>query len=209
MTATLLVTGAGGVGKTTVAAAIAITRGTLRAEDPRGDRRPGATSRQRARGVRSGQRAPAPSRRAQSLGSDARRLAPRGVRWPCGTPTPKSPPVSPTTSSSRPRQSTFPASQAYAAADQAATFVQAKAWDLVVVDTPPSGGGIDFFTAPAQMADLVGGRLLRWMTGGPAPRQAAALQRRRPPDAPDRRLDPRLRSPGAGGRVPPRPSHHL
>jgi anion-transporting ArsA/GET3 family ATPase len=63
----------------------------------------------------------------------------------------------------------FPASQAYAAADQAATFVQAKAWDLVVVDTPPSAGGIDFFVAPAQMADLVGGRLLRWMTGGPLP----------------------------------------
>ena len=63
----------------------------------------------------------------------------------------------------------FPASQSYAAADQAATFVQARAWDLVVVDTPPSGGGIDFFLAPAQMADLVGGRLLRWLTGGPLP----------------------------------------
>jgi anion-transporting ArsA/GET3 family ATPase len=63
----------------------------------------------------------------------------------------------------------FPASQSYAAADQAATFVQARAWDLVIVDTPPSGGGIDFFTAPAQMADLVGGRLLRWITGGPLP----------------------------------------
>jgi anion-transporting ArsA/GET3 family ATPase len=63
----------------------------------------------------------------------------------------------------------FPASQSYAAADQAATFVQARAWDLVVVDTPPSGGGIDFFAAPAQMADLVGGRLLRWITGGPLP----------------------------------------
>jgi len=63
----------------------------------------------------------------------------------------------------------FPASQAYAAADQAATYVEAGVWDLVVVDTPPSGGGIDFFTAPAQMADLVGGRLLRWITGGPLP----------------------------------------
>lgn len=63
----------------------------------------------------------------------------------------------------------FPASQSYAAADQAATYVQARAWDLVVVDTPPSGGGTDFFTAPAQMADLVGGRLLRWITGGPLP----------------------------------------
>jgi arsenite-transporting ATPase len=63
----------------------------------------------------------------------------------------------------------FPASQSYAAADQAATFVEAGAWDIVVVDTPPSAGGIDFFTAPAQMADLVGGRLLRWLTGGPLP----------------------------------------
>jgi anion-transporting ArsA/GET3 family ATPase len=67
----------------------------------------------------------------------------------------------------------FPASQAYAAADQAATFVQAMAWDLVIVDTPPSGGGIDFFAAPAQMADLVGGRLLRWLTGGPIPGRRA------------------------------------
>ncbi|REK12840.1 MAG: ArsA family ATPase [Actinobacteria bacterium] len=63
----------------------------------------------------------------------------------------------------------FPASQSYAAADQAATFVEAGAWDVVVVDTPPSAGGIDFFTAPADMADLVGGRLLRWLTGGPLP----------------------------------------
>lgn len=63
----------------------------------------------------------------------------------------------------------FPASQSYAAADQAVTFVEARAWDLIVVDTPPSAGGIDFFTAPAQMADLVGGKLLRWLTGGPLP----------------------------------------
>ena len=63
----------------------------------------------------------------------------------------------------------FPASQSYAAADQAVTYVEAKAWDLVVVDTPPAAGGLDFFAAPAQMADLVGGRLLRWLTGGPLP----------------------------------------
>lgn len=63
----------------------------------------------------------------------------------------------------------FPASQSYAAAEEAATYLDARAWDLVVVDTPPAAGGIDFFTAPAQMADLVGGRLLRWMTGGPLP----------------------------------------
>ncbi|MFP3913339.1 MAG: ArsA family ATPase [Actinomycetota bacterium] len=63
----------------------------------------------------------------------------------------------------------FPASQAYAAAEEAATYLDARAWDLVVVDTPPAAGGIDFFTAPARMADLVGGRLLRWLTGARLP----------------------------------------
>lgn len=63
----------------------------------------------------------------------------------------------------------FPASQAYAAAEEAATYLDARAWDLVIVDTPPAAGGIDFFTAPANMADLVGGRLLRWLTGARLP----------------------------------------
>ncbi|HEX2154348.1 MAG TPA: ArsA-related P-loop ATPase [Acidimicrobiia bacterium] len=63
----------------------------------------------------------------------------------------------------------FPASQSYAAAEEAATYLDARAWDLVIVDTPPAAGGIDFFTAPAKMADLVGGRLLRWLTGARLP----------------------------------------
>jgi arsenite-transporting ATPase len=63
----------------------------------------------------------------------------------------------------------FPASQSYAAAEEATTYLDAKVWDLVVVDTPPAAGGLDFFAAPAQMADLVGGRLLRWLTGGRLP----------------------------------------
>lgn len=63
----------------------------------------------------------------------------------------------------------FPASQSYAAAEEAVTFLDARAWELVVVDTPPSAGGIEFFTAPRAMTDLIGGRLLRWLTGGPLP----------------------------------------
>jgi len=63
----------------------------------------------------------------------------------------------------------FPASQSYAAAEEAVTFLDARAWELVVVDTPPAAGGIDFFTAPAAMTDLIGGRLLRWLTGGRIP----------------------------------------
>ena len=63
----------------------------------------------------------------------------------------------------------FPASQSYAAAEEAATYLDAGLWDVVVVDTPPAAGGIDFFTSPSQMADLVGGTLLRLLTGGRLP----------------------------------------
>ena len=63
----------------------------------------------------------------------------------------------------------FPASQSFAAAEEAATYLDARAWDLVVVDTPPAAGGIEFFTAPASMSDLVGGRVLRWLTGARLP----------------------------------------
>ncbi|CAN5850093.1 ArsA family ATPase [soil metagenome] len=63
----------------------------------------------------------------------------------------------------------FPASQSFAAAEEAATYLDAKAWDLVVVDTPPAAGGIEFFTAPSQMTELLGGRLLRWITGAHVP----------------------------------------
>ena len=63
----------------------------------------------------------------------------------------------------------FPASQSYAAAEEAATFLDARAWELVVVDTPPSAGGIEFFTAPRAMTELVGGRVLKWVTGASLP----------------------------------------
>ncbi len=63
----------------------------------------------------------------------------------------------------------FPAAQSYAAAEQMAEFVETGYWDLVVVDTPPSAGGLDFFLAPRRMRDLIGGRLLRWLTGARLP----------------------------------------
>ena len=63
----------------------------------------------------------------------------------------------------------FPASQSYAAAEEASNYIDSLRWDLVVIDTPPAAGGIEFFTAPARMADLVGGRLLRLLTGGRIP----------------------------------------
>ena len=67
----------------------------------------------------------------------------------------------------------FPASQAYAAAEEMANFIDSKVWDLIVVDTPPAAGGIGFFTAPGDMRDLVGGRLLKWLTGARLPGRRA------------------------------------
>lgn len=168
MTSTLLVTGAGGVGKTTVAAAI-------------------ATSAAR-RGLRTLVVTVDPAERLASalgiadLGNEPQPHADQPLLWAAMLDSSASwravatrhadPDIAERLADNeffKAASEHFPASQSYAAADQAATFVQARAWDLVVVDTPPSGGGIDFFTAPAQMADLVGGRLLRWITGGPLP----------------------------------------
>jgi len=63
----------------------------------------------------------------------------------------------------------FPAAQSYAAGEQVAEFAMSGDWDVVVVDTPPAAGGIDFFMAPRKMRELVGGRLLRWLTGARVP----------------------------------------
>ena len=168
MTRTILVTGAGGVGKTTVSAAIAVYAAR--------------------RGIRTLVVTVDPARRLASalgledLGEDPQphsdepnlwaAMLDSAASWRAVAVRHADPDVAERLADNeffRAASEHFPASQSYAAADQAATFVQAKAWDLVVVDTPPSGGGIDFFTAPAQMADLVGGRLLRWITGGPLP----------------------------------------
>lgn len=63
----------------------------------------------------------------------------------------------------------FPSGQSYAAAEEMAVHLESGEWELVVVDTPPSSGGIEFFSAPARMQELVGGRLLRWLTGARLP----------------------------------------
>ncbi len=63
----------------------------------------------------------------------------------------------------------FPASQSFAAAEEMTIHIDSGIWDVIVVDTPPSGGGIEFFTSPARMRSLIGGRLLKWLTGGSLP----------------------------------------
>ena len=71
----------------------------------------------------------------------------------------------------------FPASQSYAAAEEASLYLESGLWDLVVIDTPPAAGGIEFFTAPARMSELVGGRLLRLITGGRLPGRTTLFNR--------------------------------
>ena len=168
MTRTILVTGAGGVGKTTVAAALAVraaragVRTLVVTVDP-------ARRLASALGVRDLGDEPQPHEDEAHLWAA---MLDSQASWRAVAMRHADPEVATRLADNeffRAASEHFPASQSYAAADQAATFVQARAWDLVVVDTPPSGGGIDFFTAPAQMADLVGGRLLRWITGGPLP----------------------------------------
>ncbi len=63
----------------------------------------------------------------------------------------------------------FPAGASYAAGEEMAEEVESGHWDMVVVDTPPSHGGIEFLNAPGQMKSFVGGRVLRILTGGRIP----------------------------------------
>jgi anion-transporting ArsA/GET3 family ATPase len=63
----------------------------------------------------------------------------------------------------------FPAAQSFAGTETMATMIESGNWDAIVVDTPPSAGGLDFFLAPSRTADLIGGKLLRWLTGAQLP----------------------------------------
>lgn len=63
----------------------------------------------------------------------------------------------------------FPAAQSFAAAEAMSVFIETHRWDSIVVDTPPSAGGLDFYLAPARTADLVGGKLLHFLTGAQLP----------------------------------------
>lgn len=168
MTRALLVTGGGGVGKTTVSAALAVTAARA--------------------GLRTLVVTVDPARRlADALGIELRGADPSPLpdepnlwaamldashSWTTLARTHADPEAADRLLASpffAAATSHFPASQSFAAAEEATRFVEGGAWQLVVVDTPPSAGGIEFFTAPSEMTALVGGRLLRWLTGGRLP----------------------------------------
>lgn len=166
MTRALLVAGAGGVGKTTLAAALGVAsaragKSTLVVTvDP-------ARRLADALGVRLGNlpsATPEPGLWAAMLDAGAswdalvrRHADPEAVERLLTSPY------------FRAVADRFPAGQAYAAAEEMAGHLESGRFDVVVVDTPPAGGGIDFFTAPGRIRTLVGGRVLRWLTGARIP----------------------------------------
>ncbi|MCJ7438780.1 MAG: AAA family ATPase [Acidimicrobiia bacterium] len=58
----------------------------------------------------------------------------------------------------------FVQSHDYIAMERLFDLHSTGAYDLIVIDTPPTRNAIDFLEAPARMADFFGGRLLRWLT---------------------------------------------
>ena len=168
MTNAILITGGGGVGKTTIAAALGVTaaeaghRTLVLTVDP-------ARRLASALGLKELTNQPKPNPKQEGLYAAmldsaaswdgiARRHAPPDVAERLIT--------NPLFEAVAHR---FPAGQSYAAAEEMVTHLESGEWDLVVVDTPPAAGGIEFFSAAARMRELVGGRLLRWLTGARLP----------------------------------------
>ncbi|MFN2583027.1 MAG: ArsA family ATPase [Candidatus Dormibacteria bacterium] len=59
----------------------------------------------------------------------------------------------------------FIGSQEYAAMEALYELHEAAEYDCVIVDTPPSRNALDFLEAPNRLSDYVGARLLSWLAG--------------------------------------------
>ena len=59
----------------------------------------------------------------------------------------------------------FVGSQEYAAMDTLYELHQEGEYDCLIVDTPPSRNALDFLEAPNRLSDYVGARLLSWLAG--------------------------------------------
>ncbi|MEX2392982.1 MAG: ArsA-related P-loop ATPase [Actinomycetota bacterium] len=57
----------------------------------------------------------------------------------------------------------FIGSQAYMAMERLADLYEKGDYELIVIDTPPTRSALDFLEAPKRMTDFIGGSLLRWM----------------------------------------------
>jgi anion-transporting ArsA/GET3 family ATPase len=60
--------------------------------------------------------------------------------------------------------SSFAGTQEYMAMEKLGQLRRADEWDLIVVDTPPSRSALDFLDAPQRLSRFLDGRLLRLLT---------------------------------------------
>ncbi len=68
-------------------------------------------------------------------------------------------------------------SHEYAAMERLHELQTSGTWDLIILDTPPSRNAIDLLDAPARMRDFFRGRLLRWLTAPATSRLALAASK--------------------------------
>ncbi len=57
----------------------------------------------------------------------------------------------------------LPGVHEYMAMERLTTLVQDGRWDLVVLDTPPTAHALDFLDAPARIAGVLDERVMRWL----------------------------------------------
>jgi anion-transporting ArsA/GET3 family ATPase len=62
----------------------------------------------------------------------------------------------------------FVGSHEYAAIESLYELHEAREYDCIVIDTPPSRSALDFLEAPSRLTDYVGARLLSLLSGSPS-----------------------------------------
>ncbi|GAA1482545.1 ArsA family ATPase [Gordonia sinesedis] len=60
----------------------------------------------------------------------------------------------------------FSGTQEYMAMEKLGKLLEQNRWDLIVVDTPPSRNALDFLDAPARLGSFLSGRLMKMLVGG-------------------------------------------
>ncbi|MEE3851583.1 ArsA family ATPase [Gordonia sp. LSe1-13] len=62
--------------------------------------------------------------------------------------------------------SSFSGTQEYMAMEKLGKLIEEDRWDLIVVDTPPSRNALDFLDAPQRLGSFLSGRLMKMLVGG-------------------------------------------
>ncbi|MGC5256976.1 ArsA family ATPase [Gordonia sp. DT218] len=62
--------------------------------------------------------------------------------------------------------SSFSGTQEYMAMEKLGKLLERDHWDLIIVDTPPSRNALDFLDAPQRLGSFLSGRLMKVLVGG-------------------------------------------